>query len=124
MITLGGIEISDNMYLGGVIESKQIEHEQVRTVEGISRLRTVPTPGGRELTLGTTNDKGVMGIWCQSVIEEVKALEATNQVLTLDHHGTIYLIKITDTSDFQPLFQWEPSSPKKHWVGNIKMIEV
>ncbi len=124
-VTLGGIVISDNMYLGGVVESKQVVHQQVRTVEGNSLLRVTTTPGGRTLTLGTTNlDGATQGIWCQSKIEEIKVFEAAGTSIILNHHGDTYTVRIIDTSDFAQMFQFEPASPDKKFTGKITMIEV
>lgn len=127
MITVGGVVVSDNMYLSGVTEAKQIAYEQNRTVEGVSKLRTVLTLGGRTLTLGTSREGGsgsIQGIWCQSVIDELKALEQLNSTLVLDHHGTTYNVKIVDTSGFTQMFKYEPVSPGKAYTGKLTMIEV
>jgi len=125
MITLGGVTISDNMYLGGITEAKQVAHQQERTVEGVSKLRVVPTPGGRIITLESQNLNGsIQGIWCQSVIDEVKILEAANVAYTLDHHGTTYTVKIVDTTGFRPLFSFEPVTPNKKYTGKLITIEV
>lgn len=125
MITLGSITISDNMYLGGVTQAKQVIPQQLRTSEGLSLLTVHVTPGGRTLTLGTTNLNGAtQGIWCQSTIDEIKDLEATAATVVLDHNGDIYNVKIVDTSDFSQFFQNEPVSPDKKYTGKITMIEV
>ena len=125
MITLGGIVISDNMYLGGVTQARQVVPQQLRTSEGISLLTVHATPGGRTLTLGTTNLNGAtQGIWCQSNIDEIKDLEATNVPVVLNHNGDIYNVRIVDTSDFTQFFQNEPVSPNKKYTGKITMIEV
>src|SRR6056297_2596890 len=109
MITLGGVQISDNMYLRGVTEHPQVAFQQERTVEGISKQIVVPTPGGRTLSLETQQLSGsIQGIWCQSVIDAVKELELTGGVYELDHHGAVYQVRIIDTSQFTPLFQFEP----------------
>ncbi len=124
MITLGGIEISDNMYLGGVTQAKQVSFKQSRTIEGVSILRTVATPGGRVLTLGTTFlNNATQGIWCKSTIDEIKLLELQLLTIVLDHHDTIYNVKIIDTTDFAQMFQWEPVSESKKYTGRLTMIE-
>lgn len=126
MITLGGVTISDNMYLGGIVEAKQIAHKQERTVTaGLSVLKTAPTPGGRTITLESTNLGGsIQGIWCQRVIEQVKAVEASNLPVVLDHHGTTYNVQIVDTTQFQQMFSFEASGPDKKYTGKITTIEV
>lgn len=124
-ITLGSVTISDNMYLGGVTEAAQTAAQQVRTVEGNSILTTVSTPGGRTITLETQQvNGGIQGIWCQSVIDAVKALESNNTAVVLAHHGTTYNVKITDTTDLSPLFSWEPVGVNKKYTGKITTIEV
>lgn len=125
MITLGGITISDNMYLGGITQSQQIAYQQVRTVEGLSKLTTVSLTGGRNLTLGTVSmNSAIQGIWCQSVIDQLKDLEKTNIDCVLDFHGDTYNVRIIDTTDFTQMFQFEEVSPDKKYTGSIKMIEV
>ena len=125
MITLGGVEISDNMYLGGVTEARQVAYQQEITVEGISKLRVMPTPGGRTITLETQQINGsIQGIWCQSVIDALKELEAANQTYILDHHGDEYYVKIVDTTGFRPMFSFEPVTPNKKYTGKLITIEV
>ncbi len=125
MITLGGIVISDNMYLGGVTQAQQIAYQQVRTVEGLSKLTAVGLTGGRNLTLGTVSmNSSIQGVWCQSVIDQIKVLEKTNADCVLNYQGTIYNVRIIDTTDFTQMFQFEETSPDKKYTGSIKMIEV
>lgn len=126
MITLGGIEINKDMYLHGVIESRQIAFTQGRTVvDGLPFLLTKPTPGGRVLTLQTSKVGGAtQGIWCQSVIEAVKELESPNNPVQLNYHDDIYTVQVVDTSNFEQLFSFEVLGPTKRYTGKIITIEV
>ena len=124
MITLGGITISDNMVLSGVIEASLTIYQQKRTVEGVSRTRITEKIGGRELTLGSDTSGGSnMGMWCSSIIENIKELEKTLTPKVLNYRGVEYLVYIVDTTDFTPLFKWEEEGPTKKYTGTIKLIE-
>jgi hypothetical protein len=124
VITLDTLTISDNMVLTGIIEASQVVYEQERTVEGVSKVTISPKVGGRPLTLGSDTSGGsTMGVWCQATIEGVKDLELTRTPKVLDYNGAIFYVYIVDTSDFTPLFKWEPESPTKKYIGTIKMIE-
>jgi len=113
------------MYLSGVTQARQISYQQNRTVEGASVLSTVPTPGGRVLALETTQLNGaIQGIWCQAVIDDIKLLEAVNNVVDLVDNGVTYSVKIVDTTQLSQLLQFEPVSPTKKYIGRIEMIEV
>jgi len=124
MITLGTVTLSDNMTLTGVVQSSSVVYEQKISLEGYSNTAVYPKIGGRPLTMGSSTDGGsTMGVWCSSAIDEVKALEASRSPQALNYHGDPYTVLIVDTSDFTPLFKWEPEGPNKKYTGNIKMIE-
>ena len=124
MSAIGALLISDDMLLSGVVESSQVAYQQKRTVEGYSSVKVYPRVGGRPLTFGSDTSGGtVMGIWCQSLIEDIKLLELTGVPQTLDYRGNTHSVYIVDTSDFTPLFKWEEESPTKKYTGTIKLIE-
>jgi hypothetical protein len=124
MITLGGVVISDDMYLDGLDNASLASVEQLRTVDGNSIIRARPTPGGREITLGTQNRSGAtQGIWCYSVIELVKQMELAALPVSLNYRGTLFEIIITG-ANFEPLLQFELEGPNKMFTGTISLIEV
>ncbi len=123
-ITLGGLDISDNMYLEGFESALLVSVEQLRTIDGISIVKTKPTPGGRNLTLGTQSKSGAtQGIWCSELIDQIKDLELASQVVSLDYRGTLYDVIITGTK-FTPFHQWELEGPYKKFTGSISLTEV
>lgn len=124
MITLGGVVISGNMYLSGVVESRGVVHQQKRTVEGYSSTAVYPLHGGRTFTLGSDLSGGTtMGIWCKSVIDGLKLLELSGTLQILDYRGTLYSVYIVDTSNFKPLYKWQEESATKSYTGQITLIE-
>lgn len=123
-INLGGIVISDNMYLNGIESASQVAIEQMRTIEGVSVVRAHPTPGGRALTLGSQNLSGMtQGIWCSETIDQIKELELAAVSVSLDYRGDIYAVIITGTR-FVPMYQFELEGPYKKFTGTISLIEV
>lgn len=122
-ITLGSIAINENMYLDGINNAQVVATNQYRTIDGLSVPLIKETPGGRALTLGSVVDSSTMGIWCQNVVDEIKAIEALGQVLILDYHGDIYNVIITSV-EFDQLLKWEEVSPTKKYTGVINMLEV
>lgn len=122
-ITLGGITISDNMYLDGIENASLASLQSERTVDGLSLTAAKATPGGRLLTLGSVVDSSIMGIWCQSVIDEIKAIEAVPQVIELNYHGDTYNV-IIESVDFTQLFKFEPVTENKKYTGQVTLKEV
>lgn len=123
--TLNSLTINDDMYLEGVEAAPNIMYEQKRSIDGISSLATKVIVGGRTLSLGSTNERGALqGIWYQKDIDTIKTLERANAPVTLDYHGTVFTVKIVDTTDFKQLHQFEPVHPCKMYTGKITMIEV
>jgi len=124
MITLGGIDISDDMYLDGLESALLVSVEQLRTIDGVSIIKTKPTPGGRNFTLGSQNKSGAtQGIWCSETIDLIKALELASQVVSLDYRGTVYSVIITGAK-FAAFHQFEIEGPYKKFTGNISLTEV
>lgn len=122
MITLAGIELGENLYLGGLEDAPLSGHTQKRLIGGGSSVFIQPQTGGRTLTLGTMRDTGVMGIWCQSKIQEIKVYEQQAQSVALDYHGDIYNVLIVGMK-FEPFIQNEPEGPNKSFTGTITFIE-
>jgi len=122
-ITLGGVTISDDMYLSGLEANSQVAVEQQRTIDGISFVRVKPAPGGRVFSLGTQSRGGAtQGIWDWSVIEQIKTLELLAQSVILTYRGTSYTVYITGT-DFTPLLQFEVEGPTKKFTGTVSLLE-
>ncbi len=123
-ITLGGIDINNNMYLSGVESASLVSVEQLWTIDGNSVTRAKPLNGGRLFTLGTQNQSGsTQGIWCYEDIELVQALEQLAQGVVLNYRGTDYNVLISGTS-FTPLHQFEEEGPYKKFLGTISLTEV
>ena len=123
-ITLGGLDISDNMYLSGLESAQLVSVEQLWTIDGNSVVRSKPLNGGRRLTLGSQNQSGVtQGIWCLEDIQQVQVLEQLAQSLVLSYRGTDYNVIITGTT-FNPLHQFEVEGPYKKFIGSISLTEV
>lgn len=125
MITLGSIAINNNMYLEGVVKASPVLVTQQRTVDGQPVLSVTPNDGGRALTLGTSQlSNAIQGIWCQRVLDQLKAMQATGNSQVLNYHGDVYVVVIESTGSIVQLFQWEPITPDKKYVGPINLIEV
>jgi hypothetical protein len=123
MITLGGVVISDNMFLDGLLNSPMTGQTQRRLIGGESVVFVQPQVGGRTMTLGSQSAGSTQGIWCQSVIEELKVLEAQAQPLTLNYRGATYNVLIKQM-DFSPFVQNELEGPNKGYLGTITLVEV
>lgn len=126
MITYGSVIISDNMYLSGEIEATPHQFVKERTIDGNPVLKRFQTPRGRSFELGTatsTVGNGVQGIWCQDVVDQMKALQETGMSNTLDYHGNTINAVIADMSGIRQMFRWEPITPNKKYVGTIKFTE-
>jgi len=124
MITLGAIDIDNNMYLSGVESASLVSVEQLWTIDGNSVTRAKPLNGGRLFTLGTQNQSGsTQGIWCYETIELIQALEQLAQGVVLSYRGTDYNVLISGTT-FTPLHQFEEEGPYKKFLGTISLTEV
>lgn len=123
-ITLGGIDIDDNMYLSPPENSPSNILEEIRTVDGNYYVRVTSLNKGSQLTLGTQNKSGsTQGIWYLRVIKSLKALEIAGNVVELNYRGDIYNVLIAGM-DMTPMYQYELESDCKRFVGTINLIEV
>lgn len=121
---IGPLTLSDNMSFVGDVESSQVIYEPQRTIEGLSKVTITEKIGGRIFTIGSDlSDGSTMGIWCQSDIEDVKALELSRAPQTIIANGKTYSAYIVETTNFTPMFKQEPSGPTKKYTGTIKLIE-
>jgi|LGVE01.1.fsa_nt_gb hypothetical protein len=125
MITLGGVTISDNMYLKGVHTSPEVLVQQDRSLNGGSHLTVQKINGGKTYTLGTTNANGsIMGIWCSSVLDQVKVLESAGVAVPLNYRGIIYpAVLIVEVPKMDPLYHFELEGPDKKYLGHITITE-
>jgi len=123
MITLAGITINDNMYLSGLENSPAVAYSQKRTIGGTSVVSAVPISGGRQLTLGTQQGKSIQGIWCKSVLDQLKSIESLALPVDLNYRGVSYQVLITG-SDVEPFIVREAESPTKSFIGTINLLEV
>lgn len=123
MITLAGVELGENLYLGGLESALLSSSTQRRLIGGSSVVFIQPKMGGRTLTLGTMEKSGVMGIWCQSKIQELKVFEQQAMAVVLDYHGDLYDVLMVGM-EFEPFIQNEPENPDKSFTGTITFIEV
>ena len=125
MSTIGAVDIGNNMYLAGLEDAQLTSSTQVRTLKGLSHTMINPLFGGRPLSIGSINSGGaIMGLWCMSTIEAVKALEQTGLEQELDYGGDIYNVLITGNSGFTPLIASEPEGPSKSFTGQFFLTEV
>ncbi len=124
-ITLGSVTINSDMYLEGVEKANGVVTQQERTIDGVSYLTVVSNPGGRLLTLGTSQlGNAIQGFWCQDIIDALKILEDSGDAQTLDYHGTTYTVVITGMSGINQFLQWEEVGPNKKYIGVIQLTEV
>jgi len=123
MIILAGVSLGENLYLNGLESALLSASTQRRLIGGDSVVFIQSQLGGRNLTLGTMEKSGVMGLWCQSKIQELKVFEQQATSVTLDYHGDIYTVLII-AMEFEPFIQNEPEGPDKTFTGTINLIEV
>lgn len=124
MITLGGVSISDDMYLSGLESSRLVSVDQQRSIDGFSIIRIKPSVGGRSLTLGSQNrGNSLQGLWDKSTIDSIKSLELQAQPVILSYRGTDYTVYIVGT-EFTPMLQFELESPTKKFTGSVSLLEV
>jgi len=123
MITLGGVTISDNMVLLGVEQANSVTTEQIRAADGTPYVKLYDSPGGRALQLGTSQIGKIQGIWYQSVLDELRAVQDLKTPVVLNYNGEVFTVYITDFSSIEPLFQNEKRGPCKRYIGLIDLIE-
>ena len=121
-ITLGGLEINDNMYLSGLENAPGIAFSQVRTILGTSVTAVKPLIGGRSLVLGSQKGKSLQGIWCSHIIDSLKPIESQGSVISLDYRGNIFNVIIVKTS-FSPMLVSEVEGPNKKFTGEVYLVE-
>lgn len=117
MISLSGIELSDDLQLKGLEDSPGIAYTQKRTILGNLVIHTSTNIGGRSLSLQGTND------YTQEQIDQIKELEQAGSVVELIHPRGTFNVLITNVAVTQATENPEPSS-EEWYSGEISMIEV
>ena len=125
MITLGGIELDENLQLQGLETAPDLDVSQVITLGGISHVTTMPREGGRQLALSAINEGGnIHGRYTIEQINAIKTLSALRVPVTLVHHlGTLEVL-IVSTAEISPVFGYADSQSEDWYTGTIKLIEV
>lgn len=117
MTQLGSVTLSDDLVLSGLETAPDIAVNQRRTLAGESVIQTAPITGGRTLTLAGENH------FTLQQIQDVKALAAAGQSVTLTHHRGTFSVLITGTPVEQAIDYADPTAAE-WYSGKITMIEV
>ena len=125
MISIGAIVLNESLYLSGIENANNVAVSQSRTLGGGSVVQLMTLDGGRSLTLSTINaDGSITGMWCQSQIDDIKALEATgiHATLTNRDRGTFTVLIVS--TNFQQYDQREPVHEFKKYTGSVALVEI
>lgn len=117
MTTLGTLQLSDNLVLDGLENSPAISMSQRRTLTGDLVIQTAPISGGRKLALLSDNHLTL------AQVEQIKAMEAAGQPVTLTHHRGTFSVLIVSI-EVGPAFDHADPQPGDWYSGRINLIEV
>lgn len=123
IITLGGLSLNKDLYLDGLVNAKNISVSKVRTLGGVSDTRTMTQDGGRPLLLTTLSDP-LQGIFCQSQVDAIKAMETAGVGITLTYRDSGDFLVLIVGTNFRQFNQREPIGPNKKYTGSIQLTEV
>ena len=125
MITLNGLELDHNLYLGGLDNTPKISYTQKRSAEGTSYVIAKSLGGGENLTLGSVRGTGgiIRGFWEKSQVDQIKTWEQQTLPVTLLYCNTSYTVLITGR-DFTQFNVSEIEKPQKLYLGEIYLTEV
>lgn len=122
-VTLGGVPLNSSLVLESVENSPDFAYSTQRTIGGNLAIQTSSLNGGRVFMLTTKSTGSLMGMWCQSQIDQLKTIAAAQFPVTLDHPRGVFNVLIAEF-DVEPFDDREPISPVKQYTGGVKLIEV
>lgn len=114
MITLGGLQLSDNLLLKG-LRGEPVAVDMQRSDEGVALVLVAPIEGGRLLTLD--------GYFTAAQVDSLMDMARLRKPVTLVHpRGTISVL-ITGSS-LEDWIEYVEPDPDDYEVGTINLIEV
>jgi len=123
---LGAIDLDDNIILAGEFAYPAAGQSVRRTILGRAVIQWAPVSGGRELVLEATDEGGrYKGFFTRSQVEQIKALEAAQDVVTLDTGAATYDVVVKAGGvDVRPVIDLADPDAADHYVGTVTLIEV
>lgn len=115
-VVLGGINLSDELVL--TIGQPEIGVSSRRLIGGANIVQVDGVSGGREMTLEGANH------WTYGQAEQIRALQAAAQPITLSHHLGTFQVIITDTADLVPTRKFKNPVSSTLYTGSITLLEV
>ena len=121
MISIGGLVLSDHLYLDGIDNAQMVAYSARRTLGGRMVVQVSPSlVGGRVLSLQSE------GHINHSQLASIKAMESLGRVVTLIHPRGTFSILITGTELEPDTMFSDPDSAAAGTIwysGKINMIE-
>ena len=123
-ITLGGVTLNDNLHLIGLENNPDINYSARETLGGNLAIQVHPRSVGARLSLVARHDgSSMMGTFCSSHLDSLKALSALGAAVELVHPAkttNVYIFEFNvEQSD-----ERETPGPNKKWHGEIILQEV
>jgi hypothetical protein len=122
-VSLGGVLLNDDLYLDGIENAKKLAVTRYTHLAGTSTTVAMPLSGGRTLTLMTTSSP-LQGIWCQSQVDQIKAIEGTGAQVTLTYRDRGNFEVIISGTNFKQFNKRESVNPNKKYTGSVTTVEV
>lgn len=114
---LGSVELSDHLVLDGLEPAADLVATSRRLIGGAAVVQTDGNQGGRVLRLVAENHLTLQQI------QDVKALAALRQPVTMTHHRGSFVVLITGTP-VDPATTYADPAAEDWYSGEITMIEV
>lgn len=114
MITLGGLQLSDNLLLKG-LRAEPVAVDMQRSDEGVALVLVAPIEGGRLLTLD--------GYFTAAQVDSLMDMARLRQPVTLVHPRGTFSVLITGSS-LEDWIEYVEPDPDDYEVGTINLIEV
>lgn len=115
-VILGGISLSDELVLEPA--PPEIGLSSRRLIGGTNVVQVDGVEGGRKMTLEGKNH------WTYGQAEQVRALQAAAQPITLIHHLGTFRVIIADTADLVPTRKFKNPVSSTLYTGSITLLEV
>jgi len=123
-VSLGGITLSEDLELNGVINNPNVLAQINQTLGGNIVIDGLTMFSGKELVLGSTSSaNSFSGFFIKEQVDQLAVFRDTLQTLELIHHLGVFSVIITEI-ELQVVNERVDPDSSTWYIGTVTMIEI
>lgn len=123
-VSLGGIALSEDLTLDGVVNQPNALLQADQTLGGSVAISWISRSAGRELILQSVNSgNSISGFFTGEQVSQIMEFRDTVQAVTLEHHLGIFEVVVVELG-LSPATGTVNPTNDSWYVGTVQMIEV